>query len=126
MEFLQDLLYGILVAVAPILTGFVCKWLADKSAELKQEIKIDAFNNTINTIEMIISDAVRSTTQTYVDSLKAKNMFDKEAQLEAFHKTKDVIMMQLTDNAKNIIASIYGDVNTYINTQIEAKVKEQK
>ena len=58
--------------------------------------------------------------------LKDKNAFDGEAQKEAFKKTSDAVMLILSQEAKDYLSTIYGDLNQYIITQIEASVNENK
>jgi hypothetical protein len=73
-----------------------------------------------------ISDCVVATNQTYVDALKKDNAFTIEAQKEAFKKTYNAVMMVLTDEAKECLTQIYGDLTIYITTKIEAEVKNIK
>ena len=77
-------------------------------------------------ITEIISQAVISTTQTYVDSLKAQGKFDSEAQNIAFEKTKTTVLTLLAEDAKEFIANMYGDVDLWLDTKIEQIVKETK
>lgn len=125
-NFLQELAYAVVLAATPVLTTFICKWLSSKSKAIQQNTQSEDFNTTITAVEMLISNAVRATTQTYVDSLKKEHMFDKDAQIEAFNKTKETVLLQLTEDAKRVIIAVYGNLDTYLTTQIEAKVKEQK
>lgn len=125
-KFLQELAYAVVLAATPVLTTFICKWLSSKSKAIQQNAQTDSFDATIAAVEALISNAVRATTQTYVDALKKEHMFDKEAQIEAFNKTKEAILAQLTEDAKQVIITLYGNVDTYLMTQIEAKVREQK
>lgn len=126
MEFLQNLLYAILVAIAPVITTFICQWLLAQAKEIKLKINNEQFNKTINVVEQTIANAVKATTQTYVDNLKKENLFNKEAQLVAFEKTKTAVLAQLTEDSKKVITAVYGDLNTYLTNMIEAKVNEQK
>lgn len=125
-NFLQELAYAVVLAATPILTTFICKWLSSKSKAIQQNTQSNSFDTTIMAVEALIANAVRATTQTYVDALKKEHMFDKEAQLEAFNKTKDAIMAQLTEDSKKVILAVYGDIDAYLTTQIEAQVKFQK
>ena len=73
-----------------------------------------------------ITDCVVSTNQTYVDALKEANAFDKEAQKKAFELTYNKIMNVLTEDAKEYLTTIYGDLEIYITTKIESEVKLYK
>ena len=44
----------------------------------------------------------------------------------AFEKTFNAIMEILTDDAKEYLSAIYGDLSVYIATKIEAEVKLNK
>jgi hypothetical protein len=58
--------------------------------------------------------------------LKKENAFTAEAQKEAFNQTFNAIMAVLTDEAKEYLTTIYGDLTTYIANKIEAEVKINK
>ena len=64
--------------------------------------------------------------QTYVEALKKEGSFNKDAQLIALNKTKDIVPAQLSDDIKNYINKNFGDINTWINTQIEASINTLK
>ena len=49
-----------------------------------------------------------------------------EAQKEAFQKTLSAVLSLLSDEAKTYIQTAYGDLNTYLTTQIEAVVNEKR
>jgi hypothetical protein len=63
---------------------------------------------------------VIATNQTYVENLKNKNAFDKEAQEEAFKMTYDAVMVILTDDAKDYLNNAVGDLQLYVTKLIEA------
>ena len=71
-------------------------------------------------------DAVKCVFQTYVEALKKEGIFNKDAQLIALNKTKDIVPAQLSDDIKNYINKNFGDINTWINTQIEASINTLK
>lgn len=129
MEWLP-LLYQILeVCIIPllgILTAYFVKYINAKSAEIQSRVDNDLADKYIAMLEDTICACVTATTQTYVDALKKENAFTKEAQQEAFKKTFDAVMNVLTDEAKEYLASIYGDLTIYITNKIEAEVKLNK
>ena len=69
-----------------------------------------------------ITECVISTNQTYVDNLKGQNVFDKEAQEKAFEMTYNKVMNILTEEAKEYLAEVYGDLDIYITSKIESEV----
>ena len=73
-------------------------------AYLNSKIKDDNYRIQLTTATDIVVNAVRSVFQTYVDSLKVSGNFDKEAQLIALNKAKDIALEQMTDDVKNFIS----------------------
>lgn len=126
MEFVQELLFAIIAAAVPVATTFLCKWLVSLSEANKVKIKNEKAQATIGLVTDMIVAAVETTTSTYVKNLKAQELFDANAQKEAFNMTFEVVKKQLTEDSKKIIAETYGDVETYITNKIEQFVEELK
>ena len=126
MEILQNVLYAIITATVPVFTAFACRYLQSLYEKNKDKIKNENVKLILGQVTYVITSAVQTTTSTYVKELKANNLFDADAQKEAFKRTYDAVIKQLTDDAKKIIAETYGDVETYLTNQIEQKVEEQK
>lgn len=126
MEFLQNLLFVIITAAVPTITTFVCKFFQSLYEKYKAQIKNEKIVTVLGLVTDMMTSAVRTTTNTYVKQLKADNLFDKEAQKEAFKRTYDVVMKQLTQESSKIIEETYGDVNVYVTTKIEELVETLK
>ena len=77
-------------------------------------------------VEDTVAKCVLATNQTYVDSLKAEGKFDTEAQKIAFDKTLNAVLAILTDDAKNYLTHIFGDLNVFLSNLIESQVKINK
>ena len=92
----------------------------------QDKIDNDLVDKYLSRLDETITNVVLATTQTYVESLKNKNMFTEEAQKEAFQRTYNAVMKTLNDEAKKYIASAVGDIETYITNKIEATVKMTK
>lgn len=129
MEWLA-LLYQILeVCIIPllgILTAYVVKFVNAKSAEIQNKVDNDTADKYIAMLADTINACVIATNQTYVEALKKDNAFTADAQKEAFKLTFDAVMAVLTDDAKDYLTNIYGDLTTYITNKIEAEVKLNK
>lgn len=129
MEWLT-LLYEILqVCIIPllgVLTTYIVKYINAKSAEIQTNVDNELANKYIVMLTQTITDCVIATNQTYVEALKKDNVFTKEAQEEAFKKTYEAVLATLTDDAKDYLAEIYGDLNAYIKNKIEAEVNAAK
>ena len=70
----------------------------------------------------IVTNAVRSVFQTYVETLKKNGTFDKESQKVALIKAKNDALAQMSDEIKDYIFKNYGDLETWIVTQIESTI----
>lgn len=129
MEWLP-LLYEILqVCVIPllgVLTAFIVKYINMKSVEIQANVDNDMADKYIAMVADTVSACVIATNQTYVEALKKENAFTAEAQKEAFNLTYNAVMAILTDEAKEYLAEIYGDVAAYITNKIEAEVNISK
>lgn len=93
---------------------------------LKDRLSSEIANKYLELAGKTVTDCVMATNQTYVDSLKNNGSFDKEAWTTAFEKSKNKIFKLLSEAQKEVIVEIYGDLETWVNTQIECKVKELK
>ena len=109
-----------------VLTAFAVKWLSAKELEILDKVDNNTADKYIAMLFETITDCVSATTQTYVDSLKKQGKFDGEAQKIAFQKTYEAVLATLTDDAKEYLSNIYGDLKTYVTNKIEAEVKAQK
>ena len=129
MEWLP-LLYQILeVCIIPLLgiaTAYFIKWVNAKSLEIQNKVYSDTADKYIAMLDDTICACVIATTQTYVEALKKDNAFTKEAQAEAFNLTFNAVMAVLTDEAKEYLTELYGDLTAYITNKIEAEVQLNK
>jgi hypothetical protein len=129
MEWLA-LLYQILeVCIIPllgVLTAFAIKFIKTKNVEVQNKVDSDTADKYIAMLADTISACVIATNQTYVEALKKENAFTKEAQKEAFNLTFSAVMDVLTDDAKEYLTVLYGDLSAYITNKIEAEVNLNK
>lgn len=89
---------------------------------LNSKIKDENARIHLTTATNIVVNAVRTVFQTYVESLKACGNFNKEAQLTALNKAKDIALEQMTDEVKNFITKNYGSVDAWLTTNIESTI----
>ena len=133
LELINQIFQVCIVPLLAVLTTYLVKYIDAKKDELivkKEESNTNKENMLADKYIKMLADTIKAcviaTNQTYVDSLKDKNAFDGEAQKEAFKKTSDAVMLILSQEAKDYLSTIYGDLNQYIITQIEASVKANK
>lgn len=89
---------------------------------LNTRIKDENAKQQLTVATDIITNAVRSVFQTYVETLKKNGTFDKESQKAALIKAKNNALKQMTDEIKEYITRNYGDLETWIITQIESTI----
>lgn len=116
----------LLNVISIIVTAVVIPLISLGGAKLIQlinsKIKNQETAKQLTTATNIVTSAVRVVFQTYVGSLKKSGTFDKNAQIEAFNKAKDIAISQITNETKNYIVTNYGDFDNWLNIQIEATI----
>lgn len=93
---------------------------------LNAKIKDENAKQQLTVATDIVTSAVRSVFQTYVEALKKNGTFDKESQKVALIKAKDEALSQMSDDIKDYITKNYGDLQTWLTTQIEATINVLK
>ena len=89
---------------------------------INSKIKNNELAKQLATATTIVTNAVRVVFQTYVDALKKNGSFDKEAQVEALTRAKNIALSQITEETKSYIEDNYGDFNNWLTIQIEANI----
>lgn len=122
-----------IIPLLGILTTYAVAFLKAKKEEIlakiatnKTQEEKELASKYLNMVEKTVTDCVMATNQTYVDSLKQEGKFDAEAQKTAFNKTLDAVLAILTDDAKEYLTQIFGDLNVYLTNLIESQVKINK
>ena len=126
IELLSQIFEVCIIPLLGALTIFLIKWINAKSAQLQTTVDNETLKKYIGMLDSTITSCVLTTTQTYVESLKKQGQFDAEAQKIAFQQTKDAVLVILSDEAKEYLTAALGDLDTYINTKIEAEVNLNK
>lgn len=115
-----------IIPLLGVLTMYLVQFIRKKSQEITDKTDSELADKYIKMLTDTITTCVIATNQTYVESLKKQGRFDAEAQKEAFKLTYNAVMSVLTDEAKNYLTSIYGDLTAYITSRIEAEVNVSK
>ena len=89
---------------------------------LNTKIKDENAKQQLTVATDIVTNAVRSVFQTYVEALKKNGTFDKESQKVALIKAKNDALGQMSDEIKEYITKNYGNLETWIITQIESTI----
>lgn len=125
-ELISNIFQVCLLPLLGILTKYLVAFIAMKSEEMKQKTNNETAQKYLQMATDTITACVIATNQTYVESLKAQGKFDKEAQEVAFNKTLEAVLALMNDEVKEYITEVFGDLNTYLTTQIEAAVNGTK
>lgn len=125
-EFIAQIFEVCIIPLLGILTTFIIKWINAKSDEIKNKNENNLYEKYINMLTQIITDCVIATNQTYVNTLKNQNNFDKQAQQKAFQMTYEAVLNILSEEAKEYLQNAIGDLNDYIIQKIEAEVATKK
>lgn len=111
-----NLLFKIVTVVAiPYLSYMVSK-----------SIKSDKLKHLVSRGEEFVKKSVAMVQQTFVDSLKKEGKFDKDAQREAFRMAYETWMEMASEEVKEAIMEQTGNIDTWLNTMIEAQIYTEK
>jgi len=125
-EILTTIIQVVVIPAIPVLVTYLVKYLKAKADQTTTKINNELVRTYLQEATDAVLQAVTYTAQTYVDTLKKQGKFDKEAQEKAFNTAKDIALKLLTDEAKQMIEDLYGDLMLWLETKIEQTVKEQK
>lgn len=116
----------LLSAISIVLTALVT-WGAERLIELiNSKLANSKYAKYLTSIVDVITRAVKTTYQTYVETLKNKDMFTAEAQKEALSRAREMALSQLTEDSKKWIATNFGDVKQWISNTIESVIYDLK
>lgn len=125
-DILSELLKAVLTVVIPILAGYLVTFIQGKSKSIMAGANSTIAKDLVTGAEKIIVDAVQATNQTFVDELKKSGKFDAAAAEEAFKRTKDAVLKILPQSTKDALSVLYGDVDAWLDAQVESTVKAVK
>lgn len=123
---LLEILQSVLILAIPVIAGYLAKFLKKKADEAAVKSGNATASFLIKEIADAISTAVTYVSQTYVDALKNSGQFTLENQKEAFQKAMDMVMEILSQEARDFIRKMYGNLTNYLTARIEAEVRQQK
>lgn len=115
-----------IIPLLAVLTTYIVKYIQVKSAEITEKTDNAIADKYTVMLADTITACVLATNQTYVEALKKQGSFDAEAQKVAFNMTLNAVMEILSDDAKKYLSEAFGDLNSYITSQIEASVNVNK
>lgn len=123
---LQQIFELCIVPLLGVITMYIVNYIKVKTAELQTTNSNEVLVKYLDMLSTTVIECVIATNQTYVNSLKGQNAFDEEAQKVAFQKTYDAVIAILSDDAKEYLTNVYGDLTVFITNMIEAEVNRNK
>lgn len=126
MEILAQFLQLVLLPLLGALTTFLIVLIKRKGEEIAAKTDNEIQKKYIEMLTTTIADCVSATSQTYVEALKKQGAFDAEAQKKAFEMSYNAVFRVLTEDAKEYLNAVYGDLEAYVTQRIEAQVKATK
>ena len=124
--FIIELLQAIATAAIPVCAAYLVQYLHRKSEHIIAQTDNMTIKAFLAEATDAVSTAVTYTSQTFVDALKKEGKFDKDKQQEALKKSLDKAISLLSESAKNALTDIYGNLEAYLTSKIEAEVRSQK
>lgn len=118
-EWFTNLLTAVALAVGAGLSTLIGLFFNNLAKKFKNEKAL----KVISLVEDLIKDVVLTVQQTFVESLKAEGKFDEKAQKEALRKAFDLVLANLTKEAKEVLDEVYGDFEQWILIQIESAIQ---
>lgn len=126
MALLQQIFELCIVPLLGVVTCYIVNYIKAKTKELNTNNSNEILTKYLTMLSDTVCDCVIATNQTYVNSLKNQNAFDAEAQKQAFEMTYNAVVSVLSDDAKEYLTNVYGDLSIYITNMIEAEVNRNK
>jgi len=116
----ESIFMMVLTLVVPAATawlGFkINAWFKAKGMAATSEYAANMFYHIGDTLEAVVDH----TTKTFVDELKSDGVFDAHMAIEAMKKTKNRALCLLNDEAKSLIERTHGDIEMWIETEVES------
>lgn len=85
-------------------------------------IKDDKLKKIVNELNEVVKKAVLEVYQTYVEELKDKEIFNREAQKIALSRALKIIETNSTQEVKEWLKTNVSDVQGYLKSLIEAQI----
>lgn len=125
MDF-ETLIRQIVIVALPVLVAYVGVLIRAGNKAAKAAVDIEQADKYIDWISTAIKDIVQAIAQTIVDQLKKEGAFTKERQQEVLDLAKKDIEAIITPSGRKILAEVYGDIDTWLLSKIEAEVRKSK
>lgn len=125
-EIMQTIFTTVAIPLLVAVGGFLVAYLRKKTMEITNLNINEQVRQYLREAADAIVTAVDYTYQTYVETLKKAGSFDQAAQEKAFSEAKRVALSLMTQEAKELLADLYEDVDLWLTAKIEQAVQSKK
>ena len=122
MEWNVVLICVVVSIVVPIIAGLLAWGISVLKKLVNEKIDNATLKEVLNDGLTVLENSVKYTYQTYVEGMKDKDIFDEAAQKQALQMAKDKALSMLSEGFINMIKDMYGDVNNWLETNIESTI----
>lgn len=123
----QSLVIKVAIGVITALATWLGSWLLVKVKTLiSTKIKNTKLAALLSAATDVVASSVKSTYQTFVENIKGTDEWNAEAQKTAFNNALTLAKEQLTSDVAAAIEELYGDVEKWLETQIESTLYDLK
>lgn len=122
MEWNVILICVVVSIVVPIIAGLLAWGISVLKKLVNEKIDNATLKAVLNDGLTVIENSVKYTYQTYVEGMKDKDIFDANAQKQSLQMAKDKALSMLSEGFINMIKDMYGDVNNWLETNIESTI----
>lgn len=125
-EILTEIFKVCIIPLLGLLTGYLVAFIKKKMDAVTKNTESELAKKYLGLLEETVINCVLTTKQTYVDALKDKNAFDADAQKEAFERTYNAVIANLTEEGRKYLEQVTADLPQFITEMIEARVAQTK
>lgn len=118
----QAIIEAAVVPLIYVLASYLIAFIKSKTEALKENQKFQHYKEYISIAEGTVINVVQAIESSIVKAAKYKGEWTPEKKKEAFDEAMKLILAQLTVGAKDAIQVLYGDLNKWLETQIEQNV----
>lgn len=118
---------SLIIQIVSVILATLGAWvLAKVKTLISTKIKNEKARELLDGATTVVSNVVKATYQTYVESIKGTDAWTKDAQEKALQYAVTAARSQLSEEVEQYISDNFGDVETWIKTIIESTLYNLK
>lgn len=118
---------SIIIQIISLVIAALGAWvLAKVKSLINTKIKNEKARALLDSATTVVSNVVKATYQTYVESIKGTDAWTKAAQEKALQNAVTSARSQLSEEVEKYISDNFGDVETWIKSLVETTLYNLK